>query len=117
VMSAKPTIVVLGATGAQGGAVVDALLALNKYHIRGVTRNTASDKAKELQKKGVEVAQANLKNKDELLAAFKGAEGVFSVTNFWDPEVYPNNIDLEVQQGNTIADAAKESGVKKFIWR
>jgi len=116
VMSSKPTIVVLGATGAQGGAVVDALVALNKYHIRGVTRNTASDKAKELEKKGVEVVKADLKNKEEILAAFKGAEGVFAVTNFWDPDIYPNNIALEVKQGKIIADAAKDVGVKKFIW-
>ncbi len=42
---------------------------------------------------------------------------MFGLTNFWDKEIYPNNIGLEEKQGKLMADVAKENGVKLFIWR
>lgn len=44
----KPTLLIFGATGAQGGSVVDYLLTTNKYNLRAVSRNTQSEKALEL---------------------------------------------------------------------
>jgi uncharacterized protein YbjT (DUF2867 family) len=110
-----PLIVVLGATGAQGGSVVNYLLKSGKYRVRGTTRDVNSAKAKELKDKGVEVVVADNSNKEQLREAFKGAYGVYSVTNFWDPEVLKNP-ELEKVQGRLIADVAKESGVQHFIY-
>lgn len=47
----------------------------------------------------------------------QGAHGVFAVTNFWDPEIYPNNIPEEERQGRLLADTAVAAGVKHYIWR
>jgi uncharacterized protein YbjT (DUF2867 family) len=111
----KPLIAVLGATGNQGGSVVEHLLALNKFRIRGITRNSKGDAAKALAAKGVEVVEASTADKKALVAAFNGAWGVYSVTQFWDPEVMKNP-ELEFERGKTTVDAAVEAKVSLFVW-
>eukprot|EP00027_Filamoeba_sp_ATCC50430_P019006 CAMPEP_0168567258 /NCGR_PEP_ID=MMETSP0413-20121227/14904_1 /TAXON_ID=136452 /ORGANISM="Filamoeba nolandi, Strain NC-AS-23-1" /LENGTH=295 /DNA_ID=CAMNT_0008599427 /DNA_START=46 /DNA_END=933 /DNA_ORIENTATION=- len=105
-------VVVLGATGAQGGSVVEALLSEGKYKIRAVTRNPESDKAKQLSSKGVEVVAGDLFHTDSLNKAFQGAWAVFAVTNFWDPA----QMGKEFELGKGIADVAKETKVEYLIW-
>jgi hypothetical protein len=51
----KPLILIFGATGAQGGSVVDSLLKTDAFSLRAVTRNPQSDNAVALAKRGVEV--------------------------------------------------------------
>lgn len=80
-------ITVYGATGAQGGSVVQSLLQ-NKsqaFKIRGITRNPDSDKAKALKEQGVEVVKADGLVKQEVVEAFKDSWGVFVNTNSDDP--------------------------------
>jgi uncharacterized protein YbjT (DUF2867 family) len=113
--SKKPLIAVLGATGNQGGSVVEALLKQGKYRIRAITRNAKGDAAKALAAKGVEIAEAEIQDKKKLVAAFTGAWGVFSVTQFWDPEVMKNP-DIEFERGKISVDAAVEAKVSVFIW-
>ena len=62
-------ITVFGATGTQGGSVVEALLQDKSLRIRGVTRNASSEAAKSLASKGVEVVTANLNDEDSLVKA------------------------------------------------
>jgi uncharacterized protein YbjT (DUF2867 family) len=62
-------ITVFGATGTQGGSVVEALLQDKSVKIRGVTRNVNSEAAKSLLSKGVEVVTADLNNEDSLVKA------------------------------------------------
>ena len=80
-----PVIAVCGATGKQGGAVVDALLARGggRFAVRGVSRNCSSPKAKALASRGVELACADFDDPASLRRAFDGAHGAFCVTNFW----------------------------------
>jgi uncharacterized protein YbjT (DUF2867 family) len=52
-------------------------------------------------------------NRAELDAAFQGAYGVFSVQNFWLPNV---GFDIEIRQGKAVADAAKGAGVKHLVY-
>lgn len=111
----KPLVVIVGITGNQGGSVADHLLRSGKYRLRGITRNLESSKATSLKEKGVDLVKADIGNKDQVLAAFKDADAVFLVTNFWDPEVLKDN-SLEEKQGRTLVDAAVESGVKHVIW-
>lgn len=59
-MTDMKTFVVLSATGNQGGSVVDSFLLDGQWNVRGVTRNTNSDKAKNLASRGVEVVAADL---------------------------------------------------------
>ena len=81
----KQIIAVVGGTGAQGGGVVDALLASGQYAPRVVTRNPTSKSAEALARRGVEVVKGDLLEPGSLRAAFDGAYGAFIVTNFWDP--------------------------------
>lgn len=113
-MNDKKTIAVLGATGAQGGSLAFAILndKNSPYKVRAITRNPDSDKAKDLVNAGADVVVADLDNKDSLKKAFKGAYGVYAVTNFWE-HFSPQK---ETNQAKNIALAAKEAGVKHLIW-
>jgi uncharacterized protein YbjT (DUF2867 family) len=101
----KKLIAVIGATGQQGGGVVRALQARGQFKVRALTRNP--DKHRELAD---EVAEADLDRPETLKAAFEGAHGVFLVTNFWE-----EGTD-ELTQATAAVRAAKDAGVKHFIW-
>jgi len=104
--NAKPFIAVFGATGNQGGGVIRALQNQGRFSVRAITRDAA--KAEGLAD---EVVQADLTRPDTLAEALRGAYGVFVVTNFWAS----GDVD-ELAQGRAAVDAAKEVGVKHFIW-
>jgi len=101
----KKLIAVVGATGQQGGAAVRALQAGNQFKVRALTRNPA--KHRELAD---EVIQADLNRPETLAAAFEGAHGVFLVTNFGEKGTN------EVNQATAAIRAAKDAGVKHFVW-
>ena len=101
----RKLIAVVGATGQQGGAVVRALQAKKQFKVRALTRNPA--KHSEL---GDEVVQADLNRPETLAAAFKGAHGVFLVTNLWE-----KGTD-EVEQATAAVRGAKDAGVKHVVW-
>jgi uncharacterized protein YbjT (DUF2867 family) len=105
---------VVGATGAQGGGLVRAILSDKNgpFTARAITRNADSDKAKALADAGAEVVTADLDDVNSLKQAFEGAHGAFCVTNFWEhfkPE-------KELSQARNMAQAAKDAGVKHVIW-
>lgn len=64
-------IAITGATGAQGGGVANILLKTPGWKVRAITRNTNSDKAKDLTSRGAEVVQADFDNEDSLVQAFE----------------------------------------------
>jgi uncharacterized protein YbjT (DUF2867 family) len=113
-MTDKKVIAIVGATGAQGGGLARAILSdpKSEFSVRAITRNINSDKAKELAKLGAELVTADIDNAESLEKAFKGAYGVYAVTNFWEhfsPE-------KEIAQAETMANAAKAAEVKHVIW-
>ncbi|KAF3359472.1 putative solute carrier family 35 member [Verticillium dahliae VDG1] len=115
-MAHKKIIAVVGATGAQGGAVAavflnDQLLR-HEWTVRAVTRDPARDRAQKLKQQGADVVAADLNDKASLVRAFAGATAAFGVTNYWETL----SIDTEIQQGKNLVDAAKESAVSHFIW-
>jgi uncharacterized protein YbjT (DUF2867 family) len=85
-MSEKMTIAVVGATGAQGGGLVRAILAdpERRFAVRAITRKTDSDKARALAAGGAEVVAGDADDPPSLERAFAGAHGAFLVTNFWE---------------------------------
>ncbi len=105
-------IAVTGATGQQGGAVARKLLA-DGWQVRALTRDVNKPAAQELKALGAELVAGDLDNRAELDAAFKGVYGVFSVQNFWLPNV---GADGEVRQGKLVADAAKTAGVQHMVY-
>src|SRR5207248_11577803 len=101
----KKLVAVIGATGQQGGGVVRALQAREGFRVRALTRTP--DKHRELAE---EVVEADLDQPETLNAAFKEAYGVFLVTNF--REAGPD----EAKQATAAVRAAKDAGVKHFVW-
>jgi uncharacterized protein YbjT (DUF2867 family) len=105
-------IAVTGASGQQGGAVARKLLA-EGWKVRALTRDASKPAAKELASLGAEIVAGDMEKRAELDAAFNGAYGVFSVQNFWLPNV---GYEGEVRQGKNVADASKAAGVKHLVF-
>jgi uncharacterized protein YbjT (DUF2867 family) len=104
------TILVTGATGAQGGGTVDALLA-EGFCARALVRDPRSAAACALGDKGVELAQGNFDDSASLQAAMQGAYGVFSMQNVSPPD----DIGAEVRHGAKLVEAALAAGVEVFV--
>ncbi|KAF4637874.1 hypothetical protein G7Y89_g207 [Cudoniella acicularis] len=105
-------IVVIGATGGQGGGVVDIFLKEPGWKVRGTTRSTSSQKAKALAAKGVEMVSANLNDEESLERAFQGATAIFAFTDYYDTffDLGPEkSINMEFEQGKRIARAATKA--------
>src|SRR5712692_958214 len=102
----KKLIAVIGSTGQQGGGVVRALQASGQFKVRALTRNPGQHR--ELAD---EVVEADLDRPETLKAAFEGAHGIFLVTNFW-----AHGGADELKQATAAVRAAKDAGVKHFIW-
>ncbi len=113
-MSEKKIIAVVGATGAQGGGLVQAILkdAQGGFAARAITRDTNSAKAKALAERGAQLAAADLDDEAGLAKALAGAHGAYFVTNFWE-HFSP---DKEQAQARNLAAAAKHAGLKHVIW-
>ena len=95
-------IAVAGATGQQGGIVARRLLA-DGWQVRALTRDANKPAAQELKALGAEIVPGDMDNRVELEAAFQGVYGVFSVQNFWLPNV---GFEGEIRQGKNVADVA-----------
>jgi uncharacterized protein YbjT (DUF2867 family) len=109
--SSGQTAAVTGATGTQGGAVSRRLHA-DGWHVRALTRNPGSPAALNLKASGMETVFADLDRIDTLNAALAGAQGVFSVQNYYEKGV---GLEGEVRQGKNLAEAAKTAGVRHYV--
>ncbi len=113
-MTDKKIIAVVGATGAQGGGLVRAIMndKQNDFTARALTRDLNSDKAKALAKLDAEVVAVDIDNEASLKKVFAGAWGAFCVTFFWahfKPE-------QEIAEAASMARAAKAAGLQHVIW-
>ena len=104
------TVLVTGATGRQGGAVIRHLLP-GGWKLRALTRNPSSYAAQDLARQGVDVVQGDLEDQASLERAARGAYGIYSVQDFWSV-----GARREVQQGKNLADAARRAGVEHFVY-
>jgi uncharacterized protein YbjT (DUF2867 family) len=113
-VSDRKVIAVVGATGAQGGGLVRAILddPNGGFAARVLTRDAGGAKAKDFARLGAEVVTADVDNPKSLTKAFEGAYGAFCVTFFWahfSPE-------KEVAEAQAMAVAAKATGLRHVIW-
>jgi uncharacterized protein YbjT (DUF2867 family) len=113
-MPERKIISVVGATGAQGGGLVRAILADRggQFAVRAITRNPNSEKGESLRAAGAEVVAGDADDPSTLGRAFAGAHGAFLLTNFWEhfsPE-------RELTQARNMAEAVKAAGVQHVIW-
>jgi len=110
----KKVIAVVGATGAQGGGLVRAILndPAGGFAARVLTRDVNGAKAKEFAGRGAEVVAADVDNPESLRKALQGAYGAYCVTFFWahfSPE-------KEMAEAKAMAEAAKAAGLRHVIW-
>ncbi|KAG0044179.1 hypothetical protein BGZ83_010577 [Gryganskiella cystojenkinii] len=113
----KQIIVVFGATGNQGGSVVDTFLEdpelSKKYQVRAVTRDVSKPDAKALQKRGAEVVQGDVDDAASLPRVLHGAHAVYLATfTIYDEKLK----ERELRQGKAVADAAVAAHVPQLIF-
>ncbi|CAG1997909.1 unnamed protein product [Fusarium graminearum] len=129
-MSSQKLIVLLGATGNQGGSVADAFLSEPDWKVRAITRNTKSSKAQALSSNGAQVVQADLDSPSTLTHVFEEATAIFAVSDFWGLYGDPANksrakpgqplnewaAEHEEQQLRNVIDAAsKVPSLERFV--
>ena len=105
------SVLVTGATGNQGGAVIDHLLSAGDFDVYGLTRDATSDAARTLADRGVEMVEGDLYDTDSMRPHVAGMDAVFAVTNFWT-----EGYDRQVEQGENIVDVAAEADVDQFVF-
>jgi uncharacterized protein YbjT (DUF2867 family) len=106
----KDIILVVGATGNQGGAVASHLLS-SGYRVRALTRKPESEKARKLAARGAEVVQGDLNDSASLEQPLDGVWGVFAIFNTWEAGVAG-----EEEQGKRFAELAKRKGVAHYVY-
>jgi len=110
------TIVVLGATGAQGGSVAR-FFASKGWKVLAGTRNPDGESAKKIASDSITPVKVDLEDREQLTSVFKQAPYLYAVTNFWGLMTDPRGpYQAEVDQGYNIIAAAKQAGVKHLIF-
>jgi uncharacterized protein YbjT (DUF2867 family) len=113
----EKTIVVVGATGLQGGVVTAHLLA-GGWQVRALTRDPDGTSPKTLAEAGAQVVRGEMEDVASLVAAAEGAYGMFSVQpTVGSPGTAPDfTADDEVRWGVNVAEAAHAAGVRHFVY-
>ncbi|KAL6802720.1 NAD(P)-binding protein [Trichoderma sp. SZMC 28013] len=110
------SLTVFGATGNQGGSVIQSILqhvSLSKeYRLQGVTRSLENERSVALIRQGVHMVQADLNDETSVRKAIEGSDVVFGMTNYWESR----SSEVEITQGKFIADACKSFGVQILFW-
>jgi uncharacterized protein YbjT (DUF2867 family) len=109
-MPQSKVVLVTGATGKQGGAVVEALLTRG-HQVRALTRHPGSPAAIRLHERGVELAIGDFADDDSLVRAARGSDAVYAMST-----PYEQGAEKEVAQGKAITDAAKAARVPHFVY-
>ena len=103
-------IVVTGATGKQGGAVAQRLLARG-HRVRALTRDPDKPASRALAEKGAELVRADLENRASLEDALEGAAALFSVQDFLEA-----GVEAELRQGLNLTAAAAGSMIEHLVY-
>jgi len=112
----ETTIVVCGATGNQGGAVVESLLAGGaRGRVAAISRSPGGGAARALAARGVELRRGDLMDAESLVEAFRGARAVFGVTQPWSADYRTCDVRGEVEQGRNLVDACAAAGVAHLV--
>ncbi|CAM5240170.1 MULTISPECIES: NmrA/HSCARG family protein [Streptomyces] len=103
-------VLVLAATGGQGGAVTDALLG-RRARVRALVRDPGRRSARELSARGVEVVAGSLSDRESMASAMSGVAAVFAFTTPFEA-----GVDAEVEQGRAILAAARDKRVPHLVF-
>ena len=102
-------VLVLGATGTQGGAIARELLAA-QITVHALVRNPLSDRAQVLSAAGASLVEGDLRDTASMTRAFADVEAVYAITT-----PFEHGADEELKQGQNIAAAAHEAGLPWLI--
>ncbi|GEM86041.1 NmrA/HSCARG family protein [Meiothermus granaticius] len=103
----KRRVLVVGATGQQGGAAARHLKARG-WRVRALTHDLSSPKAVALTRAGFEVVQGDLDDRPSL----EGVQGVFSVQPWEGTEA---GIEDQIRQGKALADAVAAAKIGHLV--
>lgn len=106
----RPVVLVIGATGAQGGGVARHLVAGERFAVRALTRNPDGPGARALADAGVDVRAGDLEDVESVERALDGCYGVFGVTSYWEHGA------REYEHGENLLAAVAGSGVEHFVF-
>ena len=109
-MSKQLTVLVIGATGQQGGTVARQLLD-EGHRVRAFTRNAESIAAKQIDRLGAELVVGDTEDRESVIRAAVGVDAVYAMTSFFEA-----GLEAEVRQGRTIADAVNAADVDHFVY-
>ena len=109
-MSKQLTVLVIGATGQQGGSVTRRLLDKG-HHVRAFTRDADSSAARQIEGLGAELAVGDTEDRETVIRATAGVDAVYAMTSFFE-----SGLEAEVRQGRAIADAVKAADVEHFVY-
>jgi uncharacterized protein YbjT (DUF2867 family) len=101
-MSDSGSVLVTGATGPHGGAVVRGLLA-HHMPVRALTRDPNSTRAQALAALGADLAVGDLLDASSLADAMRGTAAVYAVTT-----PFGDGTDAEIAQGRQIIATAEQ---------
>lgn len=109
------TVLVIGATGQQGGSTINALLA-DGWRTRALVRDIGGTRARALAAAGVEIRQGDLRDAGSVKVAAEGAYALFfALPSSGQPQYGMTDAD-ELAFGEAVADAARRAGIEHLIY-
>jgi uncharacterized protein YbjT (DUF2867 family) len=112
----KGPVLVIGATGQQGGATARQLLERD-HTVRALVRDSASPAARVLRQAGADLVVGDLDDPASLRNAMEGAHGAFLVlTMMVGPRISPEGVAAEERRGKAVAGLARESGIEHLVY-
>ncbi|MFU8868719.1 NmrA/HSCARG family protein [Natronococcus sp.] len=106
----RDSVLVVGSTGTQGGAVARHLLE-REVDVLALTRDHNSERAHALAEHGAEVVEADIGERNSIEPLVEQADGVFLMTNFWE-----HGFDDEVDQGRNVVELAADIGTDHLVF-
>jgi uncharacterized protein YbjT (DUF2867 family) len=108
--SARPPVLVLGATGGQGGAVAAALIRTGRP-VRALVRDPAAPAARRLAAAGAQLATGDFTNPEALTAAMQHSAAAFALTT-----PFESGPAAELEQGRAIIEAAAAARLGHLVF-
>lgn len=116
-MASQPgPVLVIGATGQQGGGAARALLKRG-WPVRALVRDPAKPAARQLRDAGASLATGDLDDRASVQAAMRSAHGVFlALTMMSGPRITLEGVAAEQRRGKAVAELAREAGIAHLVY-
>ncbi len=109
-------VLVIGATGRQGGAAARALLTRDRP-VRALVRDPAAPAARELERAGARLVTGDLDDPESMRAAMTGAHGVVLVLSpLSGANITTAGVVAEERRGMAVAELAASTGIAHMVY-